>query len=498
MSRPLRRAGLLTAIVLLCSAHVGSPDAWYQGPAGPYTVLVHVQAPPVIPGIAVVNVKPDQAGITRVTAVVNRFDAKGSPPPPDVAQPVAGSPGWFRTRLWVMTAGSNSVTVALEGPEGEGSVVVPLAAVAARRLAFSPFLAALLLALGVVLASGLFTIVGAAVREGVLPPGVEPDAERRRRARFAVARAMVVVVLALTVWIIWWQADDRRFVRNLFRPLAIVTRLDTAARPPRLILSITDSAWIHRHNGAWLRARHLPEQSELIEDHGKLVHLFLLTAGGRTAFAHLHPFSSDMVSFVTRLPPLPPGTYSVFADVVHASGFTETLTSTLALPPNPSRLDLGGAEDPDDSWALGSTVAQANRAGFEAGTTLTWLHSAEPLRAGNEADLRFVVATPSGKPAPPEPYLGMAGHAAVMRDDGSVFIHLHPLGTISLAAQSRLRGRVPLLPGPTMSHPQAPGDTLYFPYAFPREGNYTVWVQFKRGGRVLTGSFAVTVLPAPH
>jgi len=41
--------------------------------------------------------------------------------------------------------------------------------------------------------------------------------------------------------------------------------------------------------------------------------------------------------------------------------------------------------------------------------------------------------------------------------------------------------------------PAVPNDTLYFPYAFPQPGNYTVWVQFKRAGRILTASFPVTV-----
>lgn len=493
MSRFVRGAAL-GAMVLLCSAHVGSPDAWYEGPAGPYTVLVHVEAPPVIPGIAVVNVRPKLPGISRISAYVNRFDAVGSPPPPDVAAPLSGRPGWYRTRLWVMTSGSNSVTVVLEGARGRGAVVVPLAAVAARRLAFSPLLAGLLLALGLTLAAGLFTIVGAAVREGVLPPGVEPDAARRRRARVAMARAMAGVALGLAGWMIWWRADDRRFVGRLFRPLAVRASLDTTARPARLILTVTDSIWVHRQDGAWLRARRLPEPSELIEDHGKLMHLFLITAGGGPAFAHLHPASADQVSFDATLPRLPAGRYAVFADVVHASGFTETLTTTIELPLELSSAAASTAGDSDDSWSL-SAPAVENRADLEDGATLAWLRPAQPLVAGEEADLRFALGTRSGLPAPAELYLGMAGHAAVVRSDDSVFIHLHPLGTISLAAQARLLRGAPGSPAASMSHPQ-PGDTLYFPYAFPKPGRYTVWVQLKRGGRILTGAFPALVLPA--
>ena len=164
--RSLRRASLVAALLVICSAHVGSPDAWFDGLAGPYKVLVHVQAPPVVPGIATVNVHVTEQGITRVTAFVNKFDATGGTPPPDVAAPDPDDPSWYRTRLWVMSQGSNSVTVTITGGQGDGSVVVPLVALAGRRLEFSRALAVPLVGVGIFLALGLLTIVGATVREG--------------------------------------------------------------------------------------------------------------------------------------------------------------------------------------------------------------------------------------------------------------------------------------------------------------------------------------------
>ena len=477
------RFALVALALVLCSAHVGSPDAWYEGPAGPYHVLVHVQAPPVVPGIAVVNIHPAGSGITRVTAFVDKNDATGGSPPPDVAPPVADQPGWYRTPLWVMSPGSNSVTVAVHGARGVGKVVVPLVAVPTRRLGFDKRLALILIPLAIFLAFGMSSIIGAAVRESVLPPGVAPDANRRRRARNARLRFAGVLVLIVLGTSAWWRAEDRSFRESIFKPLAVETKANGAA----FTLTITDSLWAHRHDPAWQRARVSTGRAGLIEDHGKLMHMFVIASDGRSAFAHLHPLTGDSATFETDLPELPPGKYNVFGDIVHESGLAETLQSTITLTQMPN---IAPATDPDDAWGVGNAAQPPNAASLQDGSTLRWLHKAAPVVSG-DAMLRFVLEPAKKDTLKLEPYMGMAGHAVVVRDDGKVFIHLHPLGTISVAAQMRLTHD-----SASASHGMTPpvvSDTLYFPYAFPQPGKYTVWVQVKRGGRVQTGSFQTTV-----
>ena len=87
--------------------------------------------------------------------------------------------------------------------------------------------------------------------------------------------------------------------------------------------------------------------------------------------------------------------------------------------------------------------------------------------------------------------MGMRGHAVVRREDGEVFTHLHPLGTISMAAQEILsvRERMEILPREAVDPTAAVG----FPYAFPRPGAYRLWVQVRIEGRVLTGVFDVQI-----
>ena len=493
--RSLRRAALVAAIALVSSAHIGSPDVWFDGLAGPYKVLVHVEAPPVVPGIAIINIRVAEPGVARVTAFVNHYDASGGTPPPDVASPIPASPSWYRTRLWVMSPGSNSVTVSVSGARGEGTVVVPLVALPGRRLQFNGALAGVLSIAALVLALGLFTIVGATVREGVLPPGAEPDAQRRRRARFAMARAVVILAIVIVGGGAWWRAEDADFTRGLFRPLSVRVALDTTTAQRRLHLVITDSVWVHRNDVAWLRARRSTPPTSLMEDHGKLVHLFLIAADGRSAFAHLHPSTEDTVTFTSALPDLPAGTYRVFADIVHQSGLTETLTSAVTLAGEHHTATADTSTDADDSWSVNPT-GDATRSTLADGTVLTWNRNSAPLVAGEEAGLRFAATPPAGDTASLEPFLGMAGHVVIVRDDAKVFIHLHPLGTISMAAQARLTRAAPAALGHAMNASLDPADSLYFPYAFPQPGTYTVWVQVKRRGRVLTGSFPADVRPS--
>jgi hypothetical protein len=90
----------------------------------------------------------------------------------------------------------------------------------------------------------------------------------------------------------------------------------------------------------------------------------------------------------------------------------------------------------------------------------------------------------------------MAAHAVIVRDDGSVFVHLHPSGTISMASQRLFDVRDAGVPAgdPHAAHRASQAaTTLTFPYAFPRAGRYRLWVQAKAGGAVRTGVFDVPV-----
>jgi hypothetical protein len=96
--------------------------------------------------------------------------------------------------------------------------------------------------------------------------------------------------------------------------------------------------------------------------------------------------------------------------------------------------------------------------------------------------------------------MGMAAHVIVASHDHGVFAHLHPSGSVSMAALQKLTGS----PDPSHRSPSAEADhsahagtalegRVDVPYAFPQAGSYRMWVQVKRAGQVHTAAFDVIV-----
>jgi len=487
----------LAALVLATTAHVGSPDIWFEGAAGAYPVRVVVRLPGVVPGLAQIDITAPAAGVDSVTVQPVIFDAGAhGAPPPDPARPVPGRPGAYHAQLWFMTVGSFAVNVAISGSRGRGVAVVPVAAVAERQIGLYPWLGRLLGALGVFLFVGAITIFRAAATETITPPG--QPVERRRRWIGVGAATFGAVLLSTGLWggRAWWNAVQRDYLAELYRPFRASGTVEATGGHRTLRFVITDSVWTTR------RPRNLWERfsvSPLVPDHGKLMHLFMMRRGDQGALAHLHPVSTDSANFFAALPALPAGTYDLYADVVHETGFPQTMTATVEVPSGSA--DSSYQSDPDDAVFVGTPTG--NVATLPGGATMTWDHAPRALPAGEDAGLRFTVRDAGGAVAELDPYLGMAGHAVVQRDDGAVYIHLHPAGTISMAAQAALAARrndstpdVPtraIVGDPSHSgHPRFDGK-LSFPYAFPKPGRYRVWVQVRLGEGVATATFDANV-----
>ncbi|MEO7964394.1 MAG: hypothetical protein ABIT38_10875 [Gemmatimonadaceae bacterium] len=499
--RSYMQLAVIALVMVVTSAHVGSPDIWFQGDAGPYPVRAVIRLPGVIPGLAQIDVDVTGEGVQEVTAqpVIMGAGPEGAPPA-DVARSIAGRPGAWHAELWFMRTGSFSVHIGVRGSRGTGTVIIPVAAVAERTTPLAPWLGRLLAALGFVLFVGAVTIIKAAATDGLAPPGAPAPPGARRKGMIWAALGAVVLALGLYGGRSWWRSTERDYLSELYRPFQATADVDTTGGARTLRFAITDSVWrTHRPNAQWERF----SVSPLVPDHGKLMHLFLMQEGGApNAFAHLHPTSVDSANFRASLGALPPGQYRAYADIVHESGLPQTMVADVTIPAGQLTMS---ARDPDDASFVGAPTGDRFTLGDSG--TISWESRPAQLRAGEDAHLAFSVRDPDGKVASLTPYLGMPAHAVVYRTDGEVYIHLHPNGTISMIAQRALAEwqRGDTIPGllarhltrdsmATMVHGTQRFDGRFtFPYAFPSPGKYRVWVQVRRASGVMTAPFDVTV-----
>ncbi len=485
----MKRALLLPlALFVVLTAHVGSPDVVYEGSAGPYPVHVIVRPPMVVPGIAHVIVQLDSANATRVTVrpVFWRAGVSGAPKG-DVAARIAGEKNMYAGQLWLMFRGSYSVYVTVDGARGSGTAIVPVSSFATGRLALSRGFGAILIVAGAILFAGLVTIVRAASGEALLEPGQQPDAAAKRRVRRTTLLATPSFALLVFGGAKWWTSVDGDYSRTMYRPPAV----DVEVHGAKLDLRLHDTAAFH--------ALYAP----VIPDHGKMMHLFLIEPGTHAGFGHFHAEELDSLHFRSDLSGWPKGKYKLFADVVLANGLSQTVTTVLDWPGDEV---VHANVDGDDSWwpaCTGEVGSRENAVAICYGYRMSWAGGETSFVAGRPVDLRFDVRDEHGAIAHLLPYMGMAGHAVVLSQDESVFIHLHPMGTVSTSAQAafaaRDRGDTTAsgrlrLPPDTMAMPMNFDGHVTFPYEFPKPGRYRIWVQVKPPyAQVLTGAFDIDV-----
>ena len=514
--------GVLLAFVLL-SGHIGTNQVVFEGQAGGYPVRVLINPPGVVPGQVPITVRVLRGTPTRVTVRAAQWNVgtKGAPPAEDAAL-VPGDSGLWALDVWIMTASVYAVYVAVEGPAGSGTVVVPMQTSATRTLGMECGMGALLLALGTLLVAGMLTIIGAAVREGPVAPGLSPPPARVRGARIAMASGAALLALALFGGSAWWDVEARAYQRRMLKPIAMQASVRLLDTERVLTMAITDSLW--RTN------RFAP----IMPDHGKLMHLFLIRADGaetESALAHLHPLRVHADTFVTRVPPVPAGRYLLFGDLLLQNGAQRTLVDTIDVPVAPVVPGEDGAVaaavsaavlpalDRDDAWSAVTPVSLGAAFRLASGGMMVLTADAR-VDAGRDLRLVATVTNADGSPSTLTPYMGMGGHAMVLRRDAGVFMHLHPMGTASMTAQAQLmrreRGDTALLDAAQIGSAEIalvmgaaeaadsganamPGmhamgsAALAFPFAFPTAGAYRVFVQVRRNGVVETAAFDVSV-----
>jgi hypothetical protein len=535
----MRRLIILLSIFILqvqvVFAHLGSPGVVMEGTAGPYRLLVTVQPPDVIPGIARVKIflQYGSANTVSLRAVYFQAGDEGAPPAEEMKR-INGQELQYEGETWLMTSGSSSVQINITGSLGKGEVIVPVVAISSARKEMPASTGRILLTLGMFLFVLMVTIIGVSVSDAITLRG-ELVSGRRKKTRL-ITMCITAVVTSLLVYggNAWWQSWANKYRKFMYRPPQATSLIDSGGLNKMTFILDTTS-------------KHPSRFSYVVPDHGKLMHMFVMRMPAMDAFAHLHPQRLDTTTFQTTLPKLPKGRYIAFADIVYNNGFTETIKDTFDIKGNFSEVRQ---PDPDDAFAFAipadlvedpqlsdpENTIICGKPGtgvkLKDGSTMVWEGMTnKPLVSGQVYSLRFAVFTKNREPAKLDPYLGMQGHAAIVRSDGNVYIHLHPVGTFSMAAETNLVKRMAdpkgifQYPDPrkfsdsisnyikylsnlndsvrerllmqqmmgtvssAATKEMAHNNVVEFPYSFPTPGKYRIWVQVKRRGQILTAAF---------
>ena len=192
--------------------------------------------------------------------------------------------------------------------------------------------------------------------------------------------------------------------------------------------------------------------------HERIFHLFIVSQD-LEYFAHVHPIlrPNGALDVDVRLPRA--GAYQMIADFVPTGAAPQLVQRSLVTAGYSGALSVVPKLDVD----LNDRIDQ--------GTRVQLLMS--PLVAGREQLITLELA--DVQTAAPvndlEPYLGATGHLFAASADLSTVFHSHPVAGVS----------------------SANGPTIVFQVLFPRAGNYRLWAQFQRHGRVSTVAFTVPV-----
>jgi len=95
----------------------------------------------------------------------------------------------------------------------------------------------------------------------------------------------------------------------------------------------------------------------------------------------------------------------------------------------------------------------------------------------------------------------MHGHIALLKKDENVFVHLHPTGTINMASKIFLENNLNINNSfryknsndkasyQTHEHSNKNGQLQFPSLILDKKGSYSLWVQVKVEGEVLTQKF---------
>ncbi|GEM_PF-1264849 len=209
-------------------------------------------------------------------------------------------------------------------------------------------------------------------------------------------------------------------------------------------------------------AIHNPHTDAVVKNfelvHTKIFHLFVISHDF-TFFEHIHPTEQKDGSFVIETTVPKPGPYQTFSDFFPSGGSPQVVQKTFVTAGYTGSLLAARAHLTPDAQlekTVNGTRVRLDSSGYiaEFKQTLTFTITDEA----------------TGQPVKDmEQYLGAWAHLLMLSEDMGDYVHGHA----------------------TMDSNHDGATQLNLDLIFPRATNYRLWIQFQRGGRVITVPFTV-------
>ena len=463
-------------------ASANSPGVFLDASAAHYPLSIAVKLPRAIPGVAEVEIRVGATDVTAIRLAASPVSGPGAriAPSQEWMQRSGNDPKFFTGSIWLMAAGSWKVRVIADGERGQAELFVTIPAVMSKPMPMNFLFGGALALFGLLLFAGLVGIVGTSVREGSLKPGHSPTRANKMSARLAMLLTAIAIGGALYGANRWWISEAQYYEGMAYKPPGFDVEINPNGN---LFASILDGGRIHNANG-------------LVPEAGHFMHLFVVSVPAMDRMWNLYPEMQARGVFTMRLPSMDAGKYKFYGDIVHADGFPETLTAESELKDSFRGQPLEG----DNSQTSAPPAGRNPEPGMcilGDRYRMVIVRDNKAIKAREASHFTFRVETRAGKPAEDlELYMGVPGHALFVKYDLSEFAHVYPSGTVPMAAMRMfaLPDPDPIADRSTHSMNMGLPPEITFPYAIPSPGNYRIFVQVKRAGKIETGTFDVSAI----
>lgn len=202
--------------------------------------------------------------------------------------------------------------------------------------------------------------------------------------------------------------------------------------------------------------------------HDMPYHVFVLSRD-TSVFMHEHPVRQPDGVFALTVTLPKPGHYVMISDFFPVGGSGQVLLTPI----------VTAGFDGDVQSQVPTLALDTSWTKREGGVIAELRTSPTALVASEDLDLPLhFVDEATGQPVRDlQRYLGAFGHALIVNEELTEYIHAHPEETLE---------------GTDIQDGGGPDVTFHT--LFPKAGRYKAWVQFKRGGKLSTVSFTFRVL----